>query len=204
MELVTLISVALADGLWQVGKKLLEATSDSALKPAKEKLEAGLLKKYRAAESDAHLLGSIKGALEQAGMPTDEDEDKLDRWLKNVGLDRLQAEKNSALRQTLARAVIGFADSTAQPPADLMTALAWPRSRAEELSKLLTAFRAAFAGLGEWKDLIAYADSAHQKNKKVSRVPVIFPDHRPRETLITNYHSPFTLYPPKNSLIGLK
>ena len=165
MELVTLISVALADGLWQVGKKLLEATSDSALKPAKEKLEAGLLKKYRAAESDAHLLGSIKGALEQAGMPTDEDEDKLDRWLKNVGLDRLQAEKNSALRQTLARAVIGFADSTAQPPADLMTALAWPRSRAEELSKLLTAFRAAFAGLGEWKDLIAYADSAHQNGQ---------------------------------------
>ena len=39
MEALSLITVALADGLWQVGKKLLEATSDSASKPAKEKLE---------------------------------------------------------------------------------------------------------------------------------------------------------------------
>jgi len=161
MEILTVISVALANGMWQVGKKMLESASESALKPAKDQLENRLLKKYKAAEKDEKLLGAIKSALEQAGAPTD-DENKLTRWLKTVGLDRLQAEKNSALRQMLARAVIGFTDPAAQPPADLMTALAWPRSQADELSKLLSAFRAAFYGLGEWKDLIAYADSAHQ------------------------------------------
>jgi len=159
-ELLTVISIALASGMWQAGKKMLEATAESALKPAKEKLESGLLKKYRAGEKDEKLLGAIKSALQQAGAP--EDDDKVTRWLKGTGLDRLQAENNSALRQALARAVIGFTDSNAQPPADLITALAWPRSRADELSKLLVAFRAAFAGLEGWKDLIAYADSAHQ------------------------------------------
>jgi hypothetical protein len=136
MEPITLISIALANGMWEVGKKLLEATSDTALKPAKEKIENGLLKKYKTAEKDDKLLGAIRGALEQVDAPT-KDEDELARWLKNVGLDKLQSEKNSALRQTLARTVIGFADPTGAPPADLMTALAWPRSRAGELSKLL-------------------------------------------------------------------
>ncbi len=156
MEVLTLISVALASGMWQVGQKLLEATSEAALKPVKEKLEKGLLKRYKAAETDSQLLGAIKEALKQAGAPIKDDEDEnkneLTRWLQNVGLDRLQAEKNSALRQTLARAVIGFTDPNAQPPADLMTALAWPRSRADELSKMLTAFRAAFAGLGNGRN----------------------------------------------------
>ena len=162
MEILTIISVALANGMWQVGKKLLEATSESALKPAKDQLENKLLKNYKKVEKDEKLLGAIKDALEQSGAPVDE-ESNLENWLTNVGLDKLQAEKNSALRQMLARAVIGFTDGNAQPPADLMTALAWPRSRAEELSKLLTAFRMAFYGLDGWKDLIAYADSAHQK-----------------------------------------
>jgi len=168
MEILTLISVALASGMWQVGQKLLEATSEAAMKPAKEKLEKSLLKKYKTTESDSQLLGAIKEALKQAGAPIkdeDDNENELARWLQNVGLDRLQAEKNSALRQTLARTVIGFTDPNAQPPADLMTALAWPRSRADELSKMLTAFRAAFASLGDWKDLIAYADSAHQNGQ---------------------------------------
>ena len=43
MEPITLISIALANGMWEVGKKLLEATSDSALKPAKEKIESSLV-----------------------------------------------------------------------------------------------------------------------------------------------------------------
>lgn len=161
MEPITLISIALANGMWEVGKKLLEASSDSLLKPAKEKIENGILKKYKAVEKDGKLLGAIKSALEQVDAPT-KDEDELMRWLKKVGLDKLQAEKNSALRQTLARTVIGFADPTATPPAELMTALAWPRSRADELSKLISAFRSAFYGLDGWRDLIAYADTAHQ------------------------------------------
>ena len=161
MELLTIISIAVANGMWEVGKKLLEATSESVLKPAKDQLEKRLLKNYKASEKDEKLIGAIKVALEQSGAPSN-DEDNLAQWLRNVGLDKLQAEKNSALRQMLARAVIGFTDSSAQPPANLMTALAWPRSSAGELSKLLYAFRAAFYGLDEWKDLIAYADSAHQ------------------------------------------
>lgn len=160
MELITLISIALANGMWEVGKKLLTHASDSALKPLKDRIENSALMKFRAIEKDEKLLGAIKGALKQTASAKDDDE--LAGWLKNVGLNKLQAEKNQALRQTLARAVIGFTDPDAQPPADLMTALAWPRSRAAELSKLLFACRAVFAGMGEWKDVIAYADTAHQ------------------------------------------
>lgn len=166
MELMTLISIALANGMWEVGKKIFEATSETALKPVKENLEKNLLKNYRAAEKDANLLSAIKDALGQAGAPVkDDNESELARWLANVGLDRLQAENNIVLRQTLARAVIGFTDPNAQPPAELMTALAWPRSKTNELSKLLISFRMAFAGLEKWKDLIAYADSAHQNGQ---------------------------------------
>jgi formylglycine-generating enzyme required for sulfatase activity len=161
MEGLTILSVALAQGMWEVGKRLLESVSDAALKPAKEQVEKNLLKKYKGAQQDKDLLDAIKSALEQAGGKSD-GEDDFSGWLEKVGLDKLKAEKNHALRQTLARAVIGFADAAAAPPADLMTALAWPRSKADELAELLSAFRAAFAGLDGWKDLIAYADSAHQ------------------------------------------
>jgi len=160
MDPVTVISIALANAMWEVGKKLLTHASDSALKPLKDRIENSALMKFRAIEKDEKLLGAIKTALKQTAAT--EDDDQLADWLKNVGLDRLQAEKNQALRQTLARAVIGFTDPDSQPPADLMTALAWPRSRAADLAKLLTAVRALFAGMGEWKDVIAYADTAHQ------------------------------------------
>ncbi|MCL4824641.1 MAG: hypothetical protein KJZ57_10540, partial [Anaerolineales bacterium] len=60
MDALTLITIALADGLWQVGKKMLEATSDSVLKPAKEQLEGRLLKGFRSVEKDERLLGAIK------------------------------------------------------------------------------------------------------------------------------------------------
>jgi hypothetical protein len=51
MEILTVISVALANGMWQVGKKMLESASESALKPAKDQLENRLLKNYKAAEN---------------------------------------------------------------------------------------------------------------------------------------------------------
>lgn len=172
MDGLTILSVALAQGMWEVGKKLAESVSDAALKPAKEQMEKSLLKKYKGAEKDKKLLDAIKNALEQAGAKTEDAED-LSGWLQKVGLDKLQAEKNAALRQTFARAVVGFADGTASPPADLMTALAWPRSRGEELAQLLAVFRSAFASLDGWKDLIAYADAAHQRGQLTSILTVL-------------------------------
>lgn len=160
MDALTLITIALADGLWQVGKKMLEATSDSVLKPAKEQLEGRLLKGFRSVEKDERLLGAIKEPLAQMGAPFD-DGDQLANWL-NVGLDKLQAKKNNALRCQVARAVVEFVDPSGDPPADLMTALRWPRGRKRDLAKLLAAWRAAFVKVDDFKSVIAYADSAHQ------------------------------------------
>jgi hypothetical protein len=56
-------------------------------------------------------------------------------------------KKNDALRRQVARAVLAFTDSEADPPKDLMVALGWPRSWRHELSKLLATLRAQFYNL---------------------------------------------------------
>jgi formylglycine-generating enzyme required for sulfatase activity len=158
--LIAIITSALGEGLWDVGKGLLAtAVKDPALRPVTQKLEQFLQRRYEEPEKDEALLNAVKVALAEAGAPTD-DEDDLRRWLKNVSLDRLTAKKNHALRRQVARAVLAFTDPEADPPKDLMIALGWPRSRRQELSTLLAALRAQFYTLEDWRAPIEYADQA--------------------------------------------
>ena len=162
MEPITALALALAGGLSQVGGKLLEkGVVEPALKPATERLEKWVQRGYSQAKEDQALQKAVQSALEQAGAPT-EDTDDLIRWLKRVGLDRLTAERNDALRRQVARSVLAFADPDADPPQGLVEALGWPRSRKRELAALLVAIRAQLAALDNWQAPIAYADQAAQ------------------------------------------
>ncbi|MDY7078064.1 MAG: SUMF1/EgtB/PvdO family nonheme iron enzyme [Chloroflexota bacterium] len=162
MDPVTSIALAIAGGLVQVGGKLLEkGIVEPALKPATKLLEKWVQRGHRRAEKDQALLKAVRSALEQAGAPTD-DTDDLVRWLKRVGLNRLTAERNDALRRQVARGVLAFTGPQADPPRDLMEALGWPRGRKQELAALLAAIRAQLVALDDWQAPIAYADRAAQ------------------------------------------
>jgi formylglycine-generating enzyme required for sulfatase activity len=163
MEPITLLALALAQGLVQVGGKLLEkGVVDPTLEPASERLEAWIQRGYRRAEEDQALQEAVESALEAAGVETD-DPDEVSGWLKRVGLDRLEAEGNDALRRQVARGVLGFTDPGGDPPEGLMDALGWPRNRKQELAALLTALRVRVASLDDWQTPIAYADRAAQR-----------------------------------------
>jgi formylglycine-generating enzyme required for sulfatase activity len=154
------IAVALAQGLVQVGGKLLEkGVVEPALEPATEGLKRLVQRGYQDAKEDKALLNAVQTALAEAGAPT-EDEDDLRRWLKAVSLDRLTAGKNDALRRQVARAVLAFAKPDADPPEDLVVALGWPRSQRQQLSRLLAALRAQLYTLDDWQAPIVYANEA--------------------------------------------
>jgi len=161
MEPITaIIAVALAQGLVQVGSKLLEkGVVEPALEPAAEKLKQLVQRGYQDAKEDKALLNAVQAALSEAGAPTD-DEDDLRRWLKAVSLDRLTAGKNDALRRQVARGVLAFADPDADPPEDLVVALGWPRSQRQQISKLLAALRTQLYTLDDWRAPIEYANDA--------------------------------------------
>lgn len=161
--LIAIITSALGEGLWDVGKGLLAtAVKDPALRPVTQKLEQFVQRRYEEPEKDEALRNAVRAALAEAGAPTD-DEDDLRRWLKAVSLDRLTAKKNHALRRQVARAVLAFTDPEADPPQDLMIALGWPRSRRRELSTLLAALRAQFFTLEDWRAPIEYANDAARR-----------------------------------------
>jgi len=86
------IAVALAQGLVQVGGKLLEkGVVEPTLEPATEGLKRLVQRGYQdAKKEDKALLSAVQTALAEAGAPA-EDEDDLRRWLKAVSLDRLTA-----------------------------------------------------------------------------------------------------------------
>jgi hypothetical protein len=92
MDPITIaIAVALAQGLVQVGGKLLEkGVVEPALEPATEGLKRLVQRGYQGAEEDKALLSAVQTALTEAGAPA-EDEDDLRRWLKAVSLDWLTA-----------------------------------------------------------------------------------------------------------------
>jgi hypothetical protein len=103
------IAVALAQGLVQVGGKLIDkGVVEPALEPATEKLKRLVQRGYQGAKEDQALLSTVQAALAEAGAPAD-DEGNLRRWLKTVSLDRLTAGKNQALRRQVVRAVLAFA-----------------------------------------------------------------------------------------------
>jgi len=161
MDPITIaIATALAQGLVQVGGKLLEkGVVEPALEPATGELKRLVQRGPQSAKTDKALLNAVQTALAEAGAPT-EDEDDLRRWLKAVSLDRLTAEKNEALRRQVARAVLAFAKLEADPPEDLMVALGWPRSQRQQLSRLLAALRAQLYTLDDWRAPIEYANEA--------------------------------------------
>ena len=161
MDPITIaIAVALAQGLVQVGSKLLEkGVVEPALEPATGGLKRLVQRGYQNAKADTALLNAVQAALAEAGAPAD-DEDDLRRWLKAVSLDRLTAGRNDALRRQVARGVLAFTKPDADPPEDLVVALGWPRSQRQQLSQLLAALRAQLYALDDWQAPIEYANEA--------------------------------------------
>ena len=110
MDPTTLLALALARGLVQVGSKLLEkGVADPALEPMTRLLEKWVQRGPRRAEKDQALLKAVQSALKEASAPTD-DPDQVVRWLKRVGLDRLEAERNAPLRCQVAQGVMALTD----------------------------------------------------------------------------------------------
>ncbi len=162
MELIVLLGVALANGLVQVGSKLVEkGVVEPALEPATERLKKWLQRGYKRAEKDKGLLGAVRDALKEAGAPA-EDDDAFERWFKGLALYHLTDERNDGLRRQVARALLAFTDPKADPPEDLLIALRWPRERKQELTTLLGAIRARLSALEDWSAPVAYADRAAQ------------------------------------------
>lgn len=159
----TVLVIALANGLVQVGGKLVEKGVDAALEPAQARLKKWVQTRFRKAEDDKKLHKLVTDALAQAGAPV-ADEDALQNYFLQTGLAHLQTEKATALREQVARAVIGFTDASAPPPPDLMIALGWPPERAGDLARLLAAIRAGLAGHDDYQALIAYADEAQERH----------------------------------------
>ncbi len=148
----------LAAALYEAGKALVEkGVVDPALEKGLEPVKSWLTKGYDAKKADKELRDAFTEAIKNSGASTESDED-ITNWLKNVGLDRLQAPKNEALRKQVANAVIGLTDSKTHPPENLMIALGWPRSRSGELSDLLVHLRTSLAKSKSWRPLFSYAN----------------------------------------------
>ncbi len=159
MEAFTIaLGVAVVQGLTEISKDLLKPF----LEPAQEQIEQAVQRGYKKAKKDQALQRAIQKALEAADAPLDDD-DALLAWGQRMGLARLQAENAATLRRVVARSVIGFTDPQAPPPDELLTALRWPRSRADNLAALLGALREQLAALDDWQPLIAYADEQAQR-----------------------------------------
>jgi formylglycine-generating enzyme required for sulfatase activity len=164
MDPIAMLSAALGQGLVLVGKKLVEkGVIEPGLEPATGPMKAWIRRAYGRAAEDPALRRAVQSALEEAGVDTD-DPDAVSGWLKRVGLDRLEAKGNDALRRQVARGVLAFNDPEADPPKDLLEALGWPRNRKGELAVLLSALRAQIAALDDWQAPVAYADTAAELN----------------------------------------
>jgi hypothetical protein len=135
------IAVALAQGLVQVGGKLLEkGVVEPALEPATEGLKRLVQRGYQDAEEDKALLSAVQTAFREIGAPKEEDD--VRRYLLNLGFDRLQAEGDAPLRQELARSVLLMtAPASDLIPDTLLRRLRWPSSRRQILADFLTALR---------------------------------------------------------------
>lgn len=156
MELFS--TALLTAALYEAGKKIAEkGIVDPALEKGLEPLRNWLTKKYDAKKADKDLRSAFAEVIKESGSSVESDED-LAGWLKNVGLDRLQATKNEALRKQVAQTIISFTDPSALPPESLMISLGWPRSRQRELSALLVRLRSSLAKSEQWRPLLAYAN----------------------------------------------
>ncbi len=164
MDPITIaLSAALAQGLYQVGQKLLEkGVVEPALEPATSRLKKWVTGPYARKEKDQALLNAVQAALKETGVPVD-DEDSLAQWGRDTALWRLQEGDNAALRRQIARAVLTFTGPEEEPPPDLLIALGWPNGRRAELGRLLIALRAQLYELPDWQPPIDYVEMAARR-----------------------------------------
>ena len=159
-----LIASGIANALIAVATKLAEKgiidpALESGLGPFKKWLTGGYEKK----KAEKALQKSFSEAIKKLDAPI-KDKNELSTFLTGLGLDRLQAGKNNALREQFAQAVLGFTDPTQSPSEELLRALRWPQNEKEKLAKLLFELRASLVKTEEWKPLIQLADMAAQRD----------------------------------------
>jgi len=83
----------LATALYEAGKSLVEkGIVDPAFEKGLEPLRSWLTKGYDAKKADKELRPAFTEAIKASGS-SDESDENLADWLKNVGLDRLQAQR---------------------------------------------------------------------------------------------------------------
>lgn len=158
-----LSTALLATALFEAGKKLADkGLVDPALEKGLENFKSWLTSGYDAKKADADLRKSFSAVIADLS-GSEKDDDEIVAWLKGVGLDRLQAPRNEALRKQVATALISFTDPEDAPPEELIDALGWPRSRATELSMLLARLRENLSQNASWKPLFDYANDAEQR-----------------------------------------
>ncbi len=154
------VAAALGQGLFAVGKKLLtDVPADLVKDPIRRSLQHFVERRAQPGRRDQALLDAVRAAAVEAGAEA-EDDDAIDRWLRDTGLARLTAPQNSALRRQAARAVLTFTNAEADPPEELMIALGWPRRQRRRLAQFLVALRARLFDLEEWQAPVAYANQA--------------------------------------------
>lgn len=159
-----LIASGIASAMITVATKLAEkGVIDPALESGLEPFRKWLTGGYEAKKAEKALQKSFTQVIKKLEAPV-KDKDDLSQFLTNLGLDRLQANKNHALREQFAQAVLAFTDPTQNPPDELLRALRWPQNEKERLSLLLAELRAALVKSKEWKPLIQLADAAAERD----------------------------------------
>jgi formylglycine-generating enzyme required for sulfatase activity len=159
-----LIASGIASALIAVATKLAEkGMVDPALESGLEPFKKWLTSGYEKKKAEKALQKAFTEAIKKLDAPVKAKED-LAGFLANLGLDRLQTDKNHALREQFAQAVLSFVDPAQSPPDDLLRALRWPRDEKEKLGLLLSNLRASLAKSEEWKPLIQLADAAAERD----------------------------------------
>ena len=158
-----LIASGIASALIAVANKLAEkGIIDPALESGFEPFRKWLTGGYEKKKAEKALQNSFIVAIKKLDAPT-KDKDELSNFLRNLGLDRLQANKNHALREQFAQAVLGFTDPSQEVPEELLRALRWPQSEKVKLAHLLFELRASLVKSKEWKPLIQFTDAAAER-----------------------------------------
>ena len=107
---------SLAAALWAIANKLAEkAVIDPALEKGLEPFRKWLTRGYDRAKSERALYDSFVHALANINISI-EDPNEIVSWFKKVGLDRLQASKNTLLREEVALTIVRTTTPDILPP----------------------------------------------------------------------------------------
>lgn len=153
----------LATALFEIAKTLAEkGVVDPAMEKGLSPITKWITGGFDRKKAEEELQKAFMEAIKSAGAPSSGD-DNVAKWLKGMGLDRLQEKKNHLLRMKVAQSIIEHTDPQLPPPDDLVMLLRWPRDQKVELSKLLYNIRRSLSKFDQWQPLIAYADSAAEQ-----------------------------------------